>query len=250
MNKENSLFINAIKNVLVCSGSISRVERDKAIELIKQHFVLSNLTLSGPCLHCCSAEISYVPGPVHVAQGDKFLDSMWCKWRERTRVKVESSSGTSPYRLNGYNSATVFGYLCDDCVEVMRKFIEIHEKRRTRKKESDAQRNRDILEGKVKVSAIQRFNLLYYNISQEDVRVLSQMPYKDFLTTPYWDIVRKYKMHRAGYRCELCSARDVLNVHHKTYENHGNEHNHLDDLTVLCRDCHAKFHDKLVARED
>ena len=35
----------------------------------------------------------------------------------------------------------------------------------------------------------------------------------------------------------------------KNYEHHGEEHNHLDDLIVLCSGCHSKFHDKLAVGE-
>lgn len=89
-------------------------------------------------------------------------------------------------------------------------------------------------------------------ISNEKVRhhVLS-MEYSPFLNTPYWDAVRNYKLKKANYRCELCNAKAKLNVHHKTYEHHGQEHfKHIadKDLIVLCEECHAKFHDKLYTR--
>ncbi len=74
---------------------------------------------------------------------------------------------------------------------------------------------------------------------------LRNMPYAEFLITPYWKVVRQRKLHLSGYRCELCSAKNGLNVHHKTYDNHGVEHDHMEDLIVLCLECHAKFHDKV-----
>lgn len=80
---------------------------------------------------------------------------------------------------------------------------------------------------------------------QDAVRSLS---YSDFLQTPYWDGVRNYKLRKSGYKCELCGKSGILNVHHKTYENHGLEHLRSianKDLIVLCKDCHYKFHDKL-----
>ena len=40
---------------------------------------------------------------------------------------------------------------------------------------------------------------------------------------------------------------NTVDVHHKTYEHHGQEHRYLGDLVLLCRNCHSKFHDKLVA---
>lgn len=75
------------------------------------------------------------------------------------------------------------------------------------------------------------------------------MPYKDFLNTLYWDLVRTIKKENVNYKCELCNCNHNLAVHHKTYENHGDEYHHLEDLIVLCSDCHAKFHDKFVEAE-
>lgn len=74
------------------------------------------------------------------------------------------------------------------------------------------------------------------------------MKYKDFLQTPYWDFVTSMKKYRADYKCELCGATKYLQVHHKSYENHGREHTTqgLKDLIVLCKNCHAKFHDKEI----
>lgn len=85
-------------------------------------------------------------------------------------------------------------------------------------------------------------------IDDKITEVILQMNYKDFLNTPYWDGVRNYKLKKSKYRCQLCGNKGVLNVHHKTYENHGREHIKSvadSDLIVLCKDCHEKFHDKL-----
>lgn len=50
-------------------------------------------------------------------------------------------------------------------------------------------------------------------------------------------------LRRADYKCQLCNREGTMNVHHKTYERLGEEQ--LNDLIVLCQDCHAKFHDKI-----
>lgn len=94
-------------------------------------------------------------------------------------------------------------------------------------------------------------NFCFYPEQQADEKiqeVVRSLSYSDFLKTPYWDGVRNYKLRRSGYKCELCSSNKTLNVHHKTYENHGLEHLRSianKDLIVLCKDCHYKFHDKL-----
>jgi len=50
--------------------------------------------------------------------------------------------------------------------------------------------------------------------------------------------------------CEICGekSKKLLNVHHKNYDNKGNELFHLTDLVVLCFNCHHKFHEKEVKK--
>ena len=63
------------------------------------------------------------------------------------------------------------------------------------------------------------------NPDQDEIyKEINNMDYNDFLHTPYWDGVRNYKLKSANYRCQLCGKSGKLNVHHKTYENHGREH--------------------------
>ncbi|MDP9439280.1 MAG: HNH endonuclease [Actinomycetota bacterium] len=76
-------------------------------------------------------------------------------------------------------------------------------------------------------------------ISPQELRAL---PYKEYLQTPHWKRRRQDKVRVAGYRCQLCNRGAVtLNVHHRTYERLGEEHD--GDLTVLCSDCHNTFHE-------
>lgn len=75
------------------------------------------------------------------------------------------------------------------------------------------------------------------------ISALRSMPYREYLLTEEWMGTRNQKLRSAGYRCQLCNAGGLLNVHHRTYERRGCEY--LRDLIVLCHPCHAKFHDKL-----
>ncbi|MBA7673369.1 hypothetical protein ES703_81565 [subsurface metagenome] len=72
---------------------------------------------------------------------------------------------------------------------------------------------------------------------------LRTMPYAEYLNTAHWQSVRAEALRRAAGRCQLCNAQSDLHVHHRTYDRRGYEW--PADLTVLCADCHAKFHDKL-----
>jgi len=79
---------------------------------------------------------------------------------------------------------------------------------------------------------------------QKYITELRDMPYKEYLQTKHWQEIRKKALHRANYKCQLCSSKENLNVHHNTYENRGCEKE--EDLIVLCQKCHGKFHDKFV----
>lgn len=74
------------------------------------------------------------------------------------------------------------------------------------------------------------------------VGIIKAMDYKDFLKTKYWKMSSYIKKKKAGNRCELCNGKKNLEVHHRTYENHGYELFNQDDLICLCNDCHQKFH--------
>lgn len=78
----------------------------------------------------------------------------------------------------------------------------------------------------------------------------AQLAYDEFLDSLYWVCLSDWIKYVAGYRCQSCrrkygalSQGRGLNVHHKTYAHRGFEYpDHLDDLEVLCRDCHSRTH--------
>lgn len=87
----------------------------------------------------------------------------------------------------------------------------------------------------------QRFRALRIVTTPERTAMLQALPYPEFLRTPYWRIITAH-LRASRRRCNRCQATRGLNVHHRTYRNHGREHAHLTDLEVLCRDCHAHEH--------
>ena len=71
--------------------------------------------------------------------------------------------------------------------------------------------------------------------------------YEGYLRSKAWYQKRKAKLFNADYTCEKCgycsykaTVEIPLDVHHKTYERLGNED--IDDLMVLCRNCHDRIH--------
>ena len=75
------------------------------------------------------------------------------------------------------------------------------------------------------------------------IEYLKKLPYSEYLKTQHWKSIRKYKYKAADYHCQKCRCvNKKLHVHHLTYESRGNES--MNDLIVLCADCHKKEHTK------
>ncbi len=72
------------------------------------------------------------------------------------------------------------------------------------------------------------------------------MGYYEYLKTSDWKFKSTYMKNKAGWRCQLSSNHSGgLDTHHRTYDRLFQEE--PEDLIVLCRDCHAKHHDRLPA---
>jgi len=78
--------------------------------------------------------------------------------------------------------------------------------------------------------------------SVEQIKEWRKLDYSDYLKTEHWQEVRQRALKIGKHKCALCSSTEKLNVHHNTYENFGNEQ--IEDLTVLCHNCHSKYHNK------
>lgn len=64
--------------------------------------------------------------------------------------------------------------------------------------------------------------------------------YTAYINSPEWKAKSKHLIAKVR-KCQLCSSKRRLSVHHNTYRNLGNEPN--TDLTVLCWYCHSSYHD-------
>lgn len=80
--------------------------------------------------------------------------------------------------------------------------------------------------------------------AQEAARVserLQHVSYASYLSLPVWCAMRRSVLARARDHCERCRhATERLVVHHVRYRERGKER--LDDLLVMCTDCHAQIH--------
>jgi 5-methylcytosine-specific restriction endonuclease McrA len=68
--------------------------------------------------------------------------------------------------------------------------------------------------------------------------------YDEYIRSDAWKSRAAKARRRAGDRCQVCNSdQRPLHVHHRTYERLGNEKPH--DLTALCAECHALFHNRV-----
>lgn len=90
------------------------------------------------------------------------------------------------------------------------------------------------------------------NLDDDMIRhEVRRLNYLYFLNTPYWNTIADYLKSKSKYKCKKCykkftkETKNLLNVHHKDYENHGAEHIRFmqkTDLIVVCGKCHDKLH--------
>lgn len=64
---------------------------------------------------------------------------------------------------------------------------------------------------------------------------------KEYLNSEHWLEFARIVREFWGNKCVMCN-KSAKDVHHRTYERLGNER--LQDVVLLCRDCHDKHHEK------
>jgi len=75
--------------------------------------------------------------------------------------------------------------------------------------------------------------------------------YQDYINSAEWKRLRTMKLEQVGYICEMCKRSKWsvrLEVHHLNYKNFRREK--LEDLQVLCVECHPKGDKKRVEQRE
>ena len=103
-------------------------------------------------------------------------------------------------------------------------------------------RNEDII--KYSLPLIKDLTRLVEPYLYDFYNFLISIPYSEFVKTPYWKIISAYIKWRDCCRCVQCNTNKQLETHHRTYENHGYEHLHLEDLHTFCNICHQHYHEQ------
>ena len=70
---------------------------------------------------------------------------------------------------------------------------------------------------------------------------MNKQQYKEYLNSEHWKKFRK-ETYSKRKRCQKCSSKKKLNIHHITYVNIWKETQ--DDVLVLCNECHFRGHKK------
>lgn len=143
--------------------------------------------------------------------------------------------------------------LCDNCLNEQKTREEILEKERQESYPKEkALRTQQYIKlyldpDKSWVKSIKTYSKLQHlkicDVYWDDIKsYIQEMEYCDFLKTPYWKAISEKVRYKSGYKCQICNGDYKLNIHHRTYENHGDEIHHMEDLICLCKDCHEKYH--------
>ena len=245
-------FLPYLRQFLTFFPHMTKEEMNAVPGVLREHYDALRVSTSGPCLNC--SEVIDYEGicPLHKGKGDVWLAALAIKWKTFPGLCVSGIQRMgAKFLVNGYAASTVFPYLCAECwnngvLPAVDEAVKQSADADMVIAESLRIRNDQILSGTRFASPSKRFWTLRGRVSNADSEELCRMPYREFLQTDYWQIVRNYVIYKRGARCELCNYGDSLNVHHRTYEKHGEEHLHLETLMILCQPCHAKFHDKLA----
>ncbi|MEC4817504.1 MAG: hypothetical protein SAK29_30175 [Scytonema sp. PMC 1069.18] len=235
-----------VETVLIANQELSVV--NNSFELFpKQKKTRSQETLvwNGNCL-ICEALISTF-GKIPRSLRTHFKNSLKPDaYKITARVKVSDVHKV----LQSVCAAPLGSYkfLCNQCIDSLEEQRKIAEAEATRKALLQQYNyNYQMVVGIIKCHSKEKLDFyLRYAISDKMAQKLAAMSYHDFLQTEYWQLVRKAALHNADYRCEMCNSSKNLQVHHRSYEHRGYEFRHLEDLTVVCRSCHAFHHRKEV----
>lgn len=106
------------------------------------------------------------------------------------------------------------------------------------------------------IKQIERFMFVWTTELSDEVRKIIvcnnlnrgcnvRVPYKMYTNSPLWKYQSSIIKLFCNYTCANCGGQFVpthLIVHHLSYEHIGSEFKHMDDVIVLCNDCHLQTH--------
>lgn len=247
--EQESNFIKALRELVSQKQSISAEELAIARNLLKsipkeKAGTQVLLLWDGSCLFC--GESTGNGGQIPRNRITSYRNSLKPGTYWKITVKVRT---TETHKVFQSVEAYALGdseFLCRTCAAM----FEDQKKRDSNKAKSKAIKEQHRYNYAMAVSTINhrsRQNVTYYlryAFADEVGENMALLPYRQFLNTEYWQLIRKAAIHNADYRCEMCNTSNRLEVHHRTYKHRGYEFRHKEDLTVVCHSCHASHHGK------
>jgi 5-methylcytosine-specific restriction endonuclease McrA len=86
-----------------------------------------------------------------------------------------------------------------------------------------------------------KYELRKRNYGESEIQELKSMPYKEYLKTEHWGLLKNAVYGKYGRTCMVCGLTHTeVHAHHHRYINRGNED--IDDMVCLCKNCHRKLH--------
>ena len=105
------------------------------------------------------------------------------------------------------------------------------------------------------IKQIERFMFVWINEVSEGARksivknmlngTNNKVEYRDYTNSPLWKYECSIFKLMVNFTCERCKHQynpAHLVVHHDSYEHIGSEFDHMEDIRVLCTDCHMAVH--------
>ena len=133
------------------------------------------------------------------------------------------------------------------------KNLKIERLRILKRKKEDESRQKDLRIVERKIQAMMLAGIS--DFTSVSIGSLSSRPtkmptpqYKEYMDSPDWEEKRQEAFYILGTSCELCLSEENLNIHHNNYDCLGNEVP-MEDLAVLCRNCHRGFHRNTSKRD-
>jgi hypothetical protein len=258
--------------VLKQVAPFSKHDMDGAFEMIsKRRLELMERNFEGddeegPCLVCRTKIIEYRRCSAHVTNGHWWFCKLKDLFGNKGLSELVEYHRNGHYKISRFCPRTVKGYICKRCFHSIEALVDQLQHKENEKIMQESRRwvsqphrqlshitneERETIikwfmskdpEDHKKVLPVENPMVFVdrYNISD----LLKNLPYDDFLQTTYWMMVKRRAINRGRRVCGHCGKPDKLHVHHLTYEHHGAEHNHYEDLIPLCAYCHAAVHNK------
>jgi hypothetical protein len=186
-------------------------------------------------------------------------------WELKKRIKSDVNQVWEKYKIDSkgsFGQAIIGEFLGKRMADKMRK----NSRERLSKERNELLKGYDVVQDEIDVilekikSTKAKLDILLKNknvqqnadqrSSQNNSKLLSadsiseRVNYYEYIKSQAWREKAEEAKARAGNRCEVCNksrAEVQLDAHHRTYDRLGNEP--LEDITVLCRDCHQIYED-------